>query len=178
MLPPENDALGGFGILSKAGPKAVRLFGSHSAGRHSLSRLPAATIAGMSEAILPALGVMFAAVCVWLTVRIINRKERWAKRTLAGVIGLPVMYVLSVGPMTRLVVHYPVPAWVRHAYRPAYAPLVWVTQRSTTANYVYGANLLLWNDPEELFPPPASAAAPPIPASTTAPTAPSPPDSN
>jgi hypothetical protein len=132
----------------------------------------------MSEAILPALGVLFAAVCVWLTVRIINRKERWAKRTLAVVIGLPALYVLSVGPMTRLVIHYPVPAWVRHAYRRVYAPLVWVSQKSTTANYVYGTNLFFWNDPEELFPPPDRRLAPPIPASTPAPTAPNPPVSN
>lgn len=32
------------------------------------------------------MGVAFAAVCIWLTVRIINRRERWAKRTLAAVI--------------------------------------------------------------------------------------------
>ena len=30
-------------------------------------------------------GVTFAAFCVWLTVRIISRRERWAKWTLAGV---------------------------------------------------------------------------------------------
>lgn len=28
--------------------------------------------------LLPALAVAFAAFCVWLTVRIVNRKERWA----------------------------------------------------------------------------------------------------
>jgi hypothetical protein len=48
--------------------------------------------------ILPTLAVFFAAFCVWLTVRIINRKERWAKWTLAAVVGLPVLYVLSFGP--------------------------------------------------------------------------------
>ena len=40
----------------------------------------------------------FAAFCVWLTVRIVNRRERRAKWTLAGVIILPTLYVLSVGP--------------------------------------------------------------------------------
>jgi hypothetical protein len=132
----------------------------------------------MSEAILPALGVMFATVCVWLTVRIINRKERWAKRSLAVVIGLPALYVLSVGPMTRLVIHYPVPASVRNAYRQVYAPLAWARARSTTLNYVEGVSLLLWNDPEELFPPPERRLAPPMPASTPAPTPPNPPDSD
>jgi hypothetical protein len=31
-------------------------------------------------------------------VRILNRRERWAKRTLAAVIGIPTLYVLSFGP--------------------------------------------------------------------------------
>ncbi|MBI3862942.1 MAG: hypothetical protein HY290_13710 [Planctomycetia bacterium] len=48
--------------------------------------------------LLPALAVAFAAFCVWLTVRIVNRKERWAKWTLAAVVGLPVLYVASFGP--------------------------------------------------------------------------------
>lgn len=49
--------------------------------------------------VLPAFVVAFAACCIWLTVRIINRRERWAKRTaLALLAGLPLLYVLSVGP--------------------------------------------------------------------------------
>src|SRR5262249_17764059 len=44
-------------------------------------------------------GVAFAALCVWLTVRIVNRRERWAKRTLAAaIIGVPVLYVATFGP--------------------------------------------------------------------------------
>ena len=43
-------------------------------------------------------GVAFAAFCVWLTVRVMNRRERWAKWTLTGVIGLPILYVASIGP--------------------------------------------------------------------------------
>jgi hypothetical protein len=43
-------------------------------------------------------GIAFAAFCVWLTVRIVNRRERWAKRTLAGVVGVPMLYVASIGP--------------------------------------------------------------------------------
>src|SRR5436190_4068120 len=31
--------------------------------------------------LLPALGVTFAAFCVWLAVRIVNRREGWAERT-------------------------------------------------------------------------------------------------
>ena len=48
--------------------------------------------------IFPALAVVFAAFCVWLGVRIVNRRERWAKWTLAATFGLPVVYVLSFGP--------------------------------------------------------------------------------
>ena len=48
--------------------------------------------------VLPALAVAFAAFCIWLTVRIVNRREQWAKWTLAAVVGLPVLYVLSFGP--------------------------------------------------------------------------------
>jgi hypothetical protein len=43
--------------------------------------------------LLSTLAVAFAAFCVWLTVRIVNRRERWAKWTLAVVVGLPVLYV-------------------------------------------------------------------------------------
>src|SRR5438045_1440998 len=35
--------------------------------------------------LLAVIGVAFVAFCIWLTVRIINRRERWAKRTLAVV---------------------------------------------------------------------------------------------
>ena len=48
--------------------------------------------------ILPALAVAFAAFCVWLTVRIVNRRERWTKWTLAAAIGVPGLYILSFGP--------------------------------------------------------------------------------
>ena len=37
--------------------------------------------------ILPALAATFAALCVRLTVRVVNRRERWAKWTLGAVPG-------------------------------------------------------------------------------------------
>lgn len=46
---------------------------------------------------LPTL-VAFAAFCVWLTVRFINRRERWAKWTVAALVGVPMLCILSVGP--------------------------------------------------------------------------------
>ncbi len=48
--------------------------------------------------LLPILSAAFAAFCVWLTVRIVNRRERWAKWTLAVTLSLPVLYVASFGP--------------------------------------------------------------------------------
>lgn len=49
------------------------------------------------------LAVAFAAFCFWLTVRVVNRKERWAKWTAgAVVVCLPFLYVLSVGPAHRM----------------------------------------------------------------------------
>jgi hypothetical protein len=47
---------------------------------------------------LSIIGTAFAAVCVWLGVRIFNRRERWAKRTLAVTLCLPLLYVASFGP--------------------------------------------------------------------------------
>jgi len=44
------------------------------------------------------LATVFAAVCLWLAVRIINRREKWAKWTLACVFGPPALYVASFGP--------------------------------------------------------------------------------
>jgi hypothetical protein len=52
--------------------------------------------------LLPTLAVAFGAFCVWLTVRIINRRERWAKWTLAVMIAvLPALYILSFGLAVR-----------------------------------------------------------------------------
>jgi hypothetical protein len=52
--------------------------------------------------ILPALAVAFAAVCVWLGVRIVNRRERWAKWTAVG-LALLVAYPLSLAPACGIV---------------------------------------------------------------------------
>lgn len=50
--------------------------------------------------VLPALAAAFAAFCVWLSVRIVNRRERWAKWMLAtAFIGTPMLYVASFGPV-------------------------------------------------------------------------------
>ena len=43
-------------------------------------------------------GIAYAAFFVWLVVRIVSRRERWAIWTLAMVLGQPVLYLLSFGP--------------------------------------------------------------------------------
>lgn len=43
-------------------------------------------------------GIAFAASCIWLTVRIFNRGDRWAMRTLAAALMmLPLVYVVTFG---------------------------------------------------------------------------------
>jgi hypothetical protein len=66
-------------------------------------------------------GAVFAAFCIWLTVRIVNRRERWAKWkvTLAAVVGLPVLYVASFGPACSWADHHRTRKQVlKHFYRP------------------------------------------------------------
>jgi hypothetical protein len=71
------------------------------------------------------IGIVFTALCVWLTVRIINRRERWAKWTLAGVDGLPVLYVASFGPVCWAYSRVPKSEeWDAPDF--IYAPILWV----------------------------------------------------
>src|SRR5438552_10005644 len=68
--------------------------------------------------IIAALAMAFAAFCVWLTVRIVNRRERWAKWT-AVVVVLPVLYVASFGPACYISHRYlPVHPWFCRLYWP------------------------------------------------------------
>lgn len=49
--------------------------------------------------ILPSLCVVFASIVTWLTVRIVNRRERWAKWTAVGLlVVLPLAYIAGFGP--------------------------------------------------------------------------------
>ena|SRR5579872_1743411 len=68
-------------------------------------------------------GAIFAAFCVWLTVRIVNQRERWAKWTLAVTLSLPVLYAASFGPAcwitSRVTVGVPVVNVV-------YLPMMWI----------------------------------------------------
>lgn len=98
----------------------------------------------MVDAIAAAMSLGFAALWVWLGVRIYNRRERWAKWTAVGLAGLFILYVLSSGPMQMVAFkshqttvqpgNGPVQATVAidcGAWWPAvYAPLVWASQHA------------------------------------------------
>lgn len=53
-------------------------------------------------------GFAFAAFSTWLTVRIVNHHERWAKRTLAAVFGVPLLYAASLAPLFLLEAQVPI----------------------------------------------------------------------
>ena len=83
--------------------------------------------------VLSIFGIAIAAFCVWLTVRIVNRRERWAKWTLASVFGVPLLYVLSFGPACWWFSTYEPPtvpsfAWGEWPYAPCiYWPFGWLS---------------------------------------------------
>ncbi len=81
--------------------------------------------------LLPATGVAIVALCVWLTVRLVNRCERWAKWMLGVVIGvvigLPLLYPLSFGPACWLTSRERVSGWLPDAYW----PIGWCAVHST-----------------------------------------------
>ena len=95
-------------------------------------------IAGMAIALL-IFGVVFAA-CVWLAVRIVNRRERWAKWTLATVVALPVLYVAGFVPACWFIQNSQPPVEMKLMVAYLYAPLVFVADRSPGSivhRYVY-----------------------------------------
>lgn len=44
--------------------------------------------------LLPALAVAYGAVCIWLIVRFINRREEWAIWTLGLIYGVPALFLI------------------------------------------------------------------------------------
>jgi hypothetical protein len=51
------------------------------------------------------IGAAYAAIWIWLGIRLYNRRERWAKWTAVALATTPALYVLSSGPMTALAWH-------------------------------------------------------------------------
>jgi hypothetical protein len=83
-------------------------------------------------------GLAFAAFCVWLIVRVVNRRERWAKWTLAVVIGLPVVYLASFGPARAMIGPRQLlagPDTLLETYQCCYRPIFWAMENPL----IYGA---------------------------------------
>jgi hypothetical protein len=72
--------------------------------------------------VVPFLVTAFAAFCIWLTVRMINRREWWVKWTLAAVIGVPALYPLSLGPACWITSRLNFGA---HSISVIYRPIAW-----------------------------------------------------
>src|SRR5579872_3256603 len=51
------------------------------------------------------IGLVFAALAAWLGLRIVNRRENWAKRATIVLAFSPVLYVLSFGPACWIASH-------------------------------------------------------------------------
>jgi hypothetical protein len=95
--------------------------------------------------LLPALAVAFGAFCVWLTVRILNRRERWAKWTAVGLI-LVVAYPLGTGPVQWLNWNTPPVPYFAEAARTVYAPIRWLGGKSPAVGRTLDWYVGLWVD--------------------------------
>jgi len=84
--------------------------------------------------------VTLAACYLWLTVRVINRKGRWARWKRAGLPIVAVLYLLSSGPMhgaafrnTSIIGYDPDGSLVlskpENWWPKAYAPVIWASER-------------------------------------------------
>jgi RsiW-degrading membrane proteinase PrsW (M82 family) len=82
------------------------------------------------EILLAAVGIACAAFCVWLVVRIANRRERWAKRMAVALVVLLAGYPLSIGPVFCLRIMIGDPQWAKDAYEFTYLPLLWALGQS------------------------------------------------
>ena len=80
----------------------------------------------MSHTIPVIMGIGLAAVSVWLTVRIVNRKERWAKRAaVALIVTVLVVYPLSFGLVHRLGSRGVLPWSAKPVFEAIYSPALW-----------------------------------------------------
>jgi nitrate reductase NapE component len=82
----------------------------------------------LSKAIFPNLVVAvvaaFAAFCVWLGVRIANRRERWSKWTAAGLVIALVVYPISFGPACLLGEKLGWPQWISDPFGFIFFPIL------------------------------------------------------
>lgn len=94
-------------------------------------------------------GIVYPSLCIWLGVRIFNRRERWAKWMLAATLALAAAYPLSIGPVQWLDERSPLPRWTDKPIEVIYAPLDWTIQHSETAHVALDWYLDLWLGPDD-----------------------------
>jgi len=94
--------------------------------------------------ILPALAVAFAAFCVWLAVRIVNRRSRPGRHFfIIAPLVLLLAYPLSVGPLNWLMTRELLPGWAMVPLTLIYLPLNLVTSNFPDSEAWY-AKLWFW----------------------------------
>jgi hypothetical protein len=103
----------------------------------------------MSDIFFAVAGIGIAAFCVWLTVRIINRRERWAKRTALALVFALVLYPLSVGPAGWLFVHV-LPRTSLPLFEAVYSPITVMVGHSRMVRSLAFPYQDLWVDHDEL----------------------------
>jgi hypothetical protein len=82
--------------------------------------------------IFAAVGAAYAAFCIWLTVRVVNRREKHLKR-MAAIAIAPWTYALSFGPMASLGRNGFIPDWMGLLLGFIYAPLIWFLNEAPEA---------------------------------------------
>ena len=112
---------------------------AHRMGLLSQSHVNAMVRPAFSEVSLSIYGITFAAFCVSLTARLVNRRERWAKWSLATVIGLPILYFGSLGPFTGLSTRGLLPKWSWQFVDSYLAP----RQLALSCSQIFG-NVYIW----------------------------------
>src|SRR5262245_8563350 len=104
----------------------------------------------MVQATFTVFGIVFGAAFIWLTVRVINRRGRWATWTFATMIGVPLLYVLSYGPALWLYLHV-LPASSLPCVNTLYAPLGAMLPRHWVSKRIWLSYQSLWVDMVQLM---------------------------
>jgi hypothetical protein len=84
------------------------------------------------------------ATCAWLGVRIINRRERWAKWMAGLLVGSCLGYPLSIGPVYWLLARGSFPEWGPRVYGIFYSPLTVLLSYSKMGSTVIEWYIRLW----------------------------------
>jgi hypothetical protein len=87
-----------------------------------------------SDYALPALALVCSAWAIWLMVRIINRRERWAMWMLASeLVAVFAVYPLCIGPASRLSFDPDCPHWIRSEFPAFFEPVLRVLEAAPEA---------------------------------------------